>query len=222
MLQADDIGAVHAHEAARREPVLQRLEAHQHDQRGRGIRQPDLGVLAHPLDITDIPYAHAHGPVVRLEEERVVLRRDGRRGRRSRGLARSQALPQFLRRRQEIRQSEGLEQVVYGIDPETFHRKLGVRGREYHQGRVGERTHEIHPGDVRHVDIQEHRIHRLLAEHAPCLHGAVAGRHQFQVGNLGDIHFQLLERQRLIVYGQDSDHRASGISGCAGKTRSSS
>ena len=114
-------------------------------------------------------------------------------------------------------ETERFQQVVHGIDPEPFHGILRIGRREDNGGRMRQRLDEIHPAEIRHVDVQEERIG--LRDIGRRHRGAAAGSHQLQERDLGHVHFQLAQGQRLIVYGYDPDHDARRVwSGTASKT----
>ena len=112
----------------------------------------------------------------------------------------------FLGSDEELVQPERLHEVVDGVHLEAFDRILRIGGREDDQRRVGERLHEVHPAQVRHVDVGEDGVDGLVGEDFPGLQRARAGGDPFQEVGFRDVGFQLAEGQRFVVDGKAAYH----------------
>ena len=124
-----------------------------------------------------------------------------------------QVLPQFLAGCEELVETEWFEQIVNGIYTESLDGIFRICGREYHGRRVREGLDEIHARKIRHVDVEEHGVGCIQMR--SCRRGAAACGYERQERDLRDVHFELPQRKRLVVYGYDSDHD-NGLSGCEG------
>ena len=130
MPQGNDIGAVDAHEAVGRQLFDEVFQAVEDDDRRLRIDQEDLDIFAHALHIEDLADIDAEGPVVRLEvEDRVRLPGFERR-------LHLQMPPKFFAGCFKFLETEWLQQVVHGIDPEPFHGIFRIGRREDNGGRM--------------------------------------------------------------------------------------
>ena len=102
---------------------------------------------------------------------------------------------------QEILHTEGLEQIVDGIDAEALDGILGVGRGEDNERRHGERLNKIHAVEVGHVDVAEDGVDDLLVEDVAGLKGTLTLCHEFQERHFLDIGGELLQGQGLVVDG---------------------
>ena len=113
----------------------------------------------------------------------------------------------------EVREAEGLEQVVHGIEFEAFDGVFGVGGREDDHGAVEEPADELHAVQVGHVDVHEDQVDLFRGEPLLSLDGVVEPCDEFQVGDFGDVGGDLAQSQGFVVDGDTLKHGESGFRG---------
>ena len=173
----------------------------------------NLDILAPAFNIDNLSGIDADGAIIGLDMQDRIGFLSGK------SRFHLQLFAQFPAGRFEFLETERLQQIIHRIDPESLHGELRIRCRKDHGRRMRQRLDEIHSAQVRHIDIQKDSLGLLQIGFR--LIGAAAGGHQFQERHLRDIHFQLAQGKRFVVYGNNSDHEAI-IMGWAGRIISTS
>ena len=200
---------MHAHETGAGQPLFHFLHAQQYDEGTWHSLEIDAKVFAHALDVAYVVDVDPYHAVLRFQEDGVVVvgrcrLLNGRCG----SVKQVVAGLHLVGRPLHVVETEGLEQVVHGIDLEPVDGILGVGSGEDHQRWCCQRLHEVHAIEVGHVDVDEDGIDHLFLHDLAGLEGTLAGFHELQEGYFLDIGGQLAECQRLIVDGKASYHSA--------------
>jgi len=110
----------------------------------------------------------------------------------------------------EIVESEGFQEIIYGIDPESLHGIFAIGCGEDDERRCLQRLDEIHAVEIGHIDVAEDGINGFFCQKLPCFQGTLALGSEFEERNPLDIGHELPQGKRLVVDGKTAYH-ASGI-----------
>ena len=191
-----------AHEHVAGQVLLDFLHAQQHDDGFALVVTSNPQVLAHGLDVADAVDGDANDLVVTLDKDDAVVIDLG--GDDSGSLlAYLVDVPHLECGGFKLVKTVGLQQVSHGIGLIALDGIVGVGRGEYHNGATAvfliERFGKLHAVEFGHVDVKEDGINLLVVNDMLGLNGALALCHEFEVGNLLDIGYQLLEGQRFII-----------------------
>lgn len=106
-------------------------------------------------------------------------------------------------------QSEGLEQVVNGIDLIAVDGVFTVGGGEDDDGWCDERPHKVESAEVGHVDIDEDGIDDIFFHELFGFGGTLAFTDEFEERYYLDVCGKLLQCQWFIVDCKDFNHNWS-------------
>lgn len=194
--QVDQVGTVDPEETVGRELLGEAAKAVEDDERFRSVGQMDLDILAHALDIPDR---------VRRDENRPTVGPEGQDFHLGRGCTHHlKPLLQPFHGSEEFIEAERLQEIVDGIDPESFQGEFRISRCKDEQGRPLQGPHEIESGKVRHIDVHQHCV-GLVQKWDGCRR-AMAGCESLEERHFRDIHLQLPESQRLIIYEKNAYH----------------
>ena len=107
---------------------------------------------------------------------------------------------------QKLSITERLQEVVNGIEPESFKGILLISRCEDHLRTPGNYPCQLGASQVRHLDVKEHQVNIARLNEGHCLNRVVESPGQFQRGSLFNIAFHKLQCKRLIVYGNNPCH----------------
>ena len=173
----------------------------------RFVLDVDLHVVFQPLDIENPLQLDLPQPVFGLDKDapQVVVGRSGT-------AFQFEPFEGLLRRGQKIGVADRFEQVIHGIDPESFDGIAAESRGEDHARVGGEHPRELHAVQPRHLNIAEKQIDRTVAQHAEGRDAAAERALQLQKGGLPDVRLHQFHGQRLVVDYRAAQFHSSGSS----------
>ena len=99
----------------------------------------------------------------------------------------------------EVVESEGLEQIVDGINLKSVDGILRIGCGEHYERRRCERAHEVHAIHVGHIDIDKYGVNPFVVDNVACLDGTLTFGYQIEKRYFLYVSGELLQCQRLVV-----------------------
>ena len=177
----------------------------------------DADVVFHTLDIQNVVEPDLLHFVVGPHEQVTGGRNRLGRGRSGTGRSGLEPAAGLAGRPEELGVADRLEQVVQRIGAEPFERVLFEGGRENYARPLAERAGQFKAVHLRHLDVEEKQVCRVLLPHGKRFDGARTDAFEREKRRLPHVIAQQLRCQRLVVdyHRADSVHRS--IMSCATK-----
>lgn len=187
-VQVDDVGAVDAEEGEG-EGSFEVLHAEWGDHGGGLGGEMYFHVVLHAFDVEDVAEGEAYQFASGADEEVVFVV-----GRCRGGVLLFDAVERFLGGAQEFGVADGFEQVVDGIDLESFHGVLFEGGSEDNLHAVANQAGESQPVEFRHLDVEEYEVDVLFVQAFQGFDGIGVSGLQVQERGASDVGFDQFQR----------------------------